>query len=810
MAATSYHQPEGDPCKRCGHAARRHRVSHVPQGDPCTRLTKTGAACGLPAYCHDGVPEHRPQGDPCTRCGVAANRHRVAHAAKGDPCTHAGCGLPASAHRPRAYRMPVIMGLDGEGQGRHPHLYKLLAASDEHGKRAAHVQRLEGLTTRDCLDFIWKLPRNVKLFAYSFQYDLTKMLADLDDVLLYRLFRPELRAREVNGARRPMPVHWAPDGERDGALVYAFNFIGTKFSFRVGRFEKAGEGKGLAVKWPKKRRTIWDVFKFFASTFVKALQSWDVCSKEEADAIEAMKLLRAHFDRVPFPKVRAYCLSECRQLAALVRRLIESCNEAGLPLKQFYGAGSLADAMLKKHGIRDKVQAQRATLMRAPEGVRVAVACSFFGGRFESSRIGPVKGPHRKADISSAYPYQQTAAPCLEHGAWRYVRRRTDLDKPGVRVAVVRYGLGEPPRGITWGPFPFRTEDGSVVYPAKSAGGWVYDVEFRAAERLFAHAPRYIRFRGAWVFEGSCSCTPPLAFVADYYRERVRHGKEGKGYVLKVALASTYGKTAQAVGGVPGAYNDWVWAGLTTAGTRAQILDFIAAMPDPRNLLTIATDGVLYTGPRVDVPPPRDTGTSVLPGPVDPVKAPEGVYRKPLGGWEDEAVGYDVFLVRPGMFFPDGNATEEDRAKVLAEMRARGMGRRELFNAREGIKRAFRAGKGLYLAPNAVTRFRGAKTSITRSGTGPRFVYRRSDEYGEWPTRKQLISFDPLPKRLPAAKPGGLLRLRAFTKADGESRPYDRARALQSPDVQDLMHEQDSAAEQPDGYDAVDYGEAAE
>ncbi len=144
--------------------------------------------------------DHIPQGNPCKKCGKSAFQHRVEHKPDGDPC--AICGLAASRHRVRTGRRQaskeesIYVGIDGEGQGRDVHRYILLAASTESGDRAWWVHNQNGLTTVECLDFLLELPKNnLKAFAYSFGYDLTKILQDIPDDILYLLFRPELRAR---------------------------------------------------------------------------------------------------------------------------------------------------------------------------------------------------------------------------------------------------------------------------------------------------------------------------------------------------------------------------------------------------------------------------------------------------------------------------------------------------------------------------------------------------------------------------------------------------------------------------------------
>lgn len=77
------------------------------------------------------------------------------------------------------------------------------------------------------------------------------------------------------------------------------------------------------------------------------------------------------------------------------------------------------------------------------------------------------------------------------------------------------------------------------------------------------------------------------------YRQRVALGKDTRGYPLKLALNSLYGKLAQRSGSGP--YHDAAAAGLVTAMTRARLIEAIAY--DPEAVVIAATDGVFSLRP---------------------------------------------------------------------------------------------------------------------------------------------------------------------------------------------------------------------
>jgi hypothetical protein len=697
--------------------------------------------------------DHIPKGNPCAVCGEDAFLHRVEHIPDGDICTR--CGLPASRHRVRnrkaKKRDALFLGIDGEGQGRDNHKYVLLAASTEDGQRQWWIDDPRGLSTVECLDFLLELPSyRTKAFAYSFNYDLTKILTDLDDETLWLLARPELRQRRgEDSIKGPRPVYW------NG---YQLNLQGTKFTVARGT----------------RRRVVWDVFKFFQSKFVGALKDWKVGSQEMLDRMQHMKDKRADFDKESPEAVLAYCLEECQYMAELARKLTDAHTDAGLKLKNYYGAGSSASAMLDVMGIKEKI-------VSPPDEMMLAVAAAFFGGRFENSVIGEIIGTVYNYDISSAYPYQLCFLPCLEHGEWSYTENYADL--ADATAALVHYGLGKPSAGISdWGPFPFRSKDGSICFPVTSGGGWVWKDEFLAGARLFPH----VEFRGAWIYKTDCNCQP-FKDIPFYYSERVRIGKEGPGIVLKLGCNSCYGKLAQSVG--KAIYNSWVWAGMITSGCRAQILEIMGLHKDRANLLMIATDGI-YTREKLETPQPKDTGTWST--------------GKPLGGWEEDIITKGVFVARPGIYFPL-NPTKKEIKKV----RGRGVGKGVVLENWQRIVDAWNLGREGAEVAN-VSRFCGFKSSISRRGKPGEYQYRRANgkpgnprapSYGQWITRPVKLGFNPMPKRAGVNEDGLTLALREMP-ADLESTPYKKA--LLSEEALALLMATVEILEQPDA-DLSDY-----
>jgi hypothetical protein len=715
-------------------------------------------------------------GETCEQCGEPVRQHRKLRQ-RTDTRKKSG---PSGPSGPRGEKKPQpFIGIDGEGQTRDgKHVYVLLAAVNEEGERW-HVENPDGLTTLQCLEFLWRLPARAKKFTYSFGYDLTKILEDVGDCALYRLFRPEER-RATSGWNRNKPVFWKCTHEPP--------FEGWWFDYLNGRMTIKRQKSGKRVHEPYSRPEyrydftrralqIYDIWKFFQGRFTMALEDWSIGSKDLLARMKRMKDLRADFDKLSPNEVREYCFEECQCMAELARRLTEAHVEAGIPLRSYFGAGSSASAMLKVMGVGAHVEESRKQ-NAVPEETLIPVASAFFGGRFENSVIGPVEGTVYNYDIASAYPYQLYFLPCLLHGRWVSTEKREDIFT--ARTALVRYRIANVSGNTSWAPFPFRDAMGCITFPSASGGGWLWKDEYLAGERLFLG----VQFLEAWVYESTCVCKP-FAKIPEYYRERIRIGKEGPGIVLKLGCNSCYGKIAQMLGG-EGPFTSMVWAGLITSGTRAQLLDALGKHKDWSNLLMFATDGIC-TRERLELDRPRDTGTYDL--------------GKPLGVWEEKTIPNGVFFARPGIYFGLNPSKEH-----VAYIRGRGVGRGVILEYQQKIIDAFKAGEPGVHVKN-LSRFIGAKHAISRGGPPGARRYKRSPLYGTWIKRPVDMSFDPMPKRARILE-DGKLELRTIPE-DMTSAPYGR-----------FMHKTDCTCEtctlkalaeeaewSPDGGEFADYEE---
>lgn len=721
----------------------------------------------------------------CERCGLHFDQHRQPRTARSyDAERESRRERKPQAYRKReraSKRVDRIVGVDGEGQGRGPHRYLYLAGADEHEESfdvsAPHLG--QALSTEACLDFFLALPPKVLVVGYAFLYDLTKILTDLPDRTLYRLFHEEARQTLENGRVVYSPVEWAP---REDAEPYFLNFMNRRFTVQRGR-RVSGQGR---VSYSA-GATVWDVFRFFQGKFTTALKEWKVGAPNGWDWndkkapgwepafkvnvppllkwLETMKDQRSDFEKLSWADVQRYCRLECTLLAQLVRAVVDAHLDAGLDLKSYYGVGSTASALLGKMGTAERKG-------EPPEAARAALAAAFFGGRFEVSRLGLVPGPVRSYDISSAYPYQLSQMPCLACGRWELTMEAGKVERAvaSATLACVRWTIPPKPaalHGLPWGTLPVRAEDGTITFPLAAAGGWAWREEFYAARRLDAT----VTAREVWAYRTECRHRP-FGDLPFYYNERCRIGKDGAGKVFKLGPNAAYGKVAQSRGHNP-PFQSWAWAGNTTSGTRAQLLGALLAAREAHGdescVVMFATDSVASTLP-LEFPTPVDTGTAAT--------------GKPLGGWEAKTYERGLFLVRPGIYFPPDPTAEE-----VQEVRARGLGRKVLYESATLVQDAFAAGADRVEVPG-VQRFVGVKTGLS---FGPKSGVKRSPAYGEWAEWPIVVGFHPAPKREFRREDD---TLSCWAYAPEESVPY--AAALESSEAKLAKLMEQIAEEQPD------------
>jgi hypothetical protein len=504
-----------------------------------------------------------------------------------------------SRHNARTVRRPFA-GIDGEGgnrDGRHHYFY--LRA----GARELYNENRLPLTTRQCLEFIADLSPDYNYVGFFFDYDVTMILRDLTHERVGKLLHPK-RFVDKRGCEVVLGVDW-----HEFQITYR---PGKEFKVR----RKLAQGYTAWV-------TINDVGSFFQCTFVKALETWlgawdpqsdSYVIQDERDAAIVEQIAEGKRQRSEFKElteyVREYCMLECQQLAKLMERFRENCSSVGLHPTRWQGPGYLVSAAMRRNGFPKNKEYRDLVPTRVWELAQAA----YYGGRFEPPIIGHIPGPVYQYDINSAYAGVYQHLPCLIHGVWK--RQPSALNKyASCSIVHIRFSHK---RSQSICAFPVRDKKGGIFFPRKGQGTyWWHEV---AATQGRAN----VDVDEAWSYESHCKCTP-FDWIDALYKERMKVGKRtGMGGVLKLVLASTYGKLCQSIGTAP--YSNPIWASLITSFVRTQLYKAAIAENNGQDVIMLATDGLFTRTPRS------------LP------------ISKEIGEWEVD-VHDSMFVIQSGLYF---------------------------------------------------------------------------------------------------------------------------------------------------------------
>jgi DNA polymerase family B len=551
----------------------------------------------------------------------------------------------------RALGTRQFIAWDGEGytDSEGVHHYMLFGAST-----GLYVQG-ESLGTRECLDLLLRVEsENPDTFHVIFagNYDVNMFLKDVDVETLTIL--------KVRGQCK-----WRG---------YSIGYIRGKM-FRVRK-------NGVTV-------TLYDVFTFFGTSFVKALEEYIGVEDEDVTRIRLGKADRSSFTYGDIDSVREYFESELLYLVRLCETLRRYLSEAGIRLSKWHGPGAVASTVLRTHRIS-------RTPMR--EEISRAAQYGYSGGRFEQFKIGAHHGKVYQYDIRSAYPNAIATLPSLGSD-WHHVVRPDVSSIRPYALYRVEYRANKAHRASPH-PFPWRHKSGAVFYPPVYGDGWVWGIELRQA---LVSAPGRIRVSEGYELDDSGD--RPFAWIAEMYTRRAQWKRDGRPaqLALKLAMNSVYGKLAQQVGWRPTVngpklpkFHQLEHAGFTTASTRAELYPALIQAGD--SLIACETDAVYSS-----VPLDLNIGSG-------------------LGQWE-ETVYDGIVYVQSGMYF----AKERDEWKY----RTRGFSRADVSAERvlEWLSGMRTANDSISDAGFTVsqTRFRTIGTSIGKSDwrkwiTSPRVI----------------------------------------------------------------------------------------
>ncbi len=453
--------------------------------------------------------------------------------------------------------------------GKCKHHYYLFGAS------TGQYVSAESLSTQDCFDTMLRVakanPNSIHV-SFSFKYDIDMIFRDIHVGAVRMLVRKNR-------------MHWR------------------------GYYIEVLPGKWLQITRDGITCRIYDLFSFFATSFVKALKTWGVGTSEQLKKIEEGKGARGTFqledlDRLVIP----YWKEELALLVDLASSLRDILYSAGIRPARWHGPGAVADYLFRDN----KSSQAMPDYDSIPSAVLDAGQYSYAGGRFEAFKIGFYDGPIYSADINSAYPYAMSGLPNMATGGWIHVDGMPESEivaESTVAMFHIRYTYGaEAKRAIAYDGMPaaghYRyLKSGTVHFRHRSPGVWVHAPEFRNFLVQFEMGMfEVFDVLEAWIYLDDG--TRPFSWVLDIYRQRQEWKRDGNPAQLaaKLGINSLYGKLAQRVGGKSGKpkWHNLEMAGHITSTCRAML--FAASWRQWRDVVAYQTDGIYSTAPMEFLP----------------------------------------------------------------------------------------------------------------------------------------------------------------------------------------------------------------
>jgi hypothetical protein len=422
---------------------------------------------------------------------------------------------------------------NGEEKSIGTHYYTLMG--DSNGRFIENYR--EGLSTKECLDFLLSTDNNAILVGFAINYDVNMLLRDLSQDELELLWK----TGEV--VWEDYKIIWMPS-------------------------------KMLIVSKGTVHRVWYDVFGYFQKSFIKALtdMGFDV-PKEITEGKEDRKT----FTNKQKDKIRKYNLMECELLVKMMDKLRQAFIKADMLPNKWYGAGTLASVLCERYGIRH----YNAT----PNEIKSEIVSAYYGGRNQILLQGEI-GDCYIHDINSAYPSAMADLPTAI-GEWEEISIRKPSDS--LCSWTLCYTEWDLPESVLVTPFPFRYK-GRIYWPHKGKG-WYWSPEVFSAYRHFGNK---IKVTKAYQFYPEDD-SKPFDFIPELYEKRKQLIKEGNDaeLAIKLGLNSMYGKAAQSIGfrdALP-AYQNYFWAGYITSVTRSKIFEL--AQTVPKDIVFFSTDGVV-------------------------------------------------------------------------------------------------------------------------------------------------------------------------------------------------------------------------
>jgi hypothetical protein len=561
----------------------------------------------------------------------------------------------------------------------------------------------------------------------------------------------------------------------NGSAIYTYGEIRYRIAIvpgkkiRISRTTKDGEKTSILIE---------DIGSYFATSFIKAYQTMFPGPTDSTfEKVIEGKAKRASTSWLDMKEIVEYWTHEVIAVQRLAEKFKSIMGNAGFPLTQWYGPGSLAAFIRREHKLIEHEWGGKEE--NIPTEVHHAVKGAYYGGHFEQYMVGRIPGPIWGYDLNSAYPAAFCTVPTMrEGGIWvrvapERIRERCLNAKPHMGIYRVRWAnthgsiLERRPQ-----PLPHRDDKGTITYPAIT-DGWYFSPEIQALI-LCKQSEDYELIEGWEWLPADDTCYPWSDVLRPMYQKRLalKAGHDPTQMAFKLGPNSLYGKMAQRAGwdkdkNRPPRSHTLCIAGYVTSYCRAQIMLLMRA--NGPGVIAVETDGMF---------------TTKSPEEINEVYKGRMHLTKELGDWT--ATKYDeMIFVQNGLYM----ARQGDKWTTL---KTRGIERGVFLDANGEISEELLAGylSSCYAGEQwkpmqlpAGERFVGIGGAIARSRkdrTGPVNPFKASRLHCRWFTDSREIDPGGKGKRIHIAKNCPACQ-RGLTANDGPHPLTIRSRSFMNP-----------------------------
>lgn len=468
------------------------------------------------------------------------------------------------------------------------------------------IANQDGLTAQESLDFLFNLihkrdnQKGVVFINYAFSRDNEFIFSLLPDTLKDKLFQSQSIKKQLAEIEQEQEdnddkYYTILDSEYRELLDFEkyvnklskeelldVQFLGYNLTLVNGKF--------LTIRKNKKSITIYDCFGFFREPLFNAAQKW------LNEDIELLKINTTQkqclFNFTIIESLRAFSDLECQTIVRLMNKLNVDLVNYGFNLTRFHGASCISSYMLSKSKARKEYHSYKYRRQMSYETWK-AHKQAYYGGRIEQFKIGTLTNIN-VYDINSAYAYSMLFLPKMLR---KPIFSRTYNTEP-FSLWFVEYDFSNSDN--YFGLLPNRTKKGNFTTYKSTGSGYYYQPEI---EFLLTHYPNNINIKQGFYFPFEIADFPKEIFAVYELRKQLKQQSNPLEKVIKLALASLYGKFCQ-VQGKSHFYN-FFYAGYITSKTRALMLQ--ATKNFERETVCFLTDAI-HTTTKLRVPVSDEIG----------------------------------------------------------------------------------------------------------------------------------------------------------------------------------------------------------